>query len=180
MGGRSTIVLAVLVILVGAYLWYSETPPQPAERSMQGKPPGQESLQALHKLLDFEPADVVAVQVQRTGQSLTVQRQDSGWQGVDDPSVVNDFLHTLSDLRVLMDISVAAQSLKDYGLDPPLGTVALRVSGQAEPLILQIGERNPATTGVYVRLGESGAVVLAGALVEWEFDKLFKRLSAPT
>ena len=180
MGWRSTIVLAALVIVVGAYLWFTGMPTPPSDRpgSMQGQRPSADSVQALRKLLVFEPIDVVDLQIQRAGHTRSVQRQNGTWQGTDDPPIIDDFLHTLSELRVLMDISASAQPLADYGLDPPLGVIVLHLSGQAEPLVLQIGERNPATTGVYVRIGEGGAVVLAGALVEWEFDKLFKRLGA--
>ncbi len=180
MGWRSTIVLTGLVILVGAYLWFTDTPPTPSDRpgSMQGQRTGADSVQALHKLLVFKPVDVVDLQLQRGDRAHAVQRQNGTWKGIDDPSVVNDFLLTLSELRVLMDIPASAQSLADYGLAPPLGVIVLHVNGEAQPLVLQIGARNPATTGVYVRIGENGSVVLAGALVEWEFDKLFRRLSA--
>jgi hypothetical protein len=179
MGWRSTLVLIGLVIVVGAYLWLADGPPA-ADRagSMRGQRSGAASVQALPKLLVFEPVDVLGIQLQRAGLTRGVQRQNGTWQGIDDPSAVNDFLRTLSELRALMDISASAKELAEYGLDPPLGMIQLHVNGQAQPLVLQIGDRNPATTGVYVRRGGDGSVVLAGALVEWEFDKLFKRLGA--
>ena len=123
---------------------------------------------------------MASVQLERGGQTRRVQRQDDAWQGTEAPSAVNDFLHTLSGLRVLMNISEvpSAEELAEYGLAPPLAVIVLHVTGHSEPLVLQIGERNPATTGVYARVGENGTVVLAGALAEWEFDKLFRRLGA--
>jgi hypothetical protein len=180
MGWRSTIVLTVLVIVVGAYLRFADAPATPATRpgSAANKPPGADAVQALQKLLVFEPRDVVDLQLQRAGRTHRLHRENGTWQGIEDPSAVDDFLHSLSQMRVLMDISASAQELADYGLAPPLGVIALHVGGQAQPLVLQIGERNPATTGVYVRIGDDGAVVLAGALVEWEFDNLFRRLNA--
>lgn len=179
MGWRSTIVLTLLVIGAGAYLWFADSPTTPADQAeaMRGRPPGAGSVPTLRKLLVFEPADVVGLQLRRAGHTRTVQRQNGTWQGTEDPSVISDFLHTLSTLGVLMDIPASARELADFGLAPPLGVITLHLNGWGQPLVLQIGERNPATTGVYVRIGEDGSVALAGALVEWEFDKLFRRLS---
>ena len=176
---RGTIGLAVLVAIVGAYLWFVDTPATPPTRpgTMQGPPQSKESADALRKLLVFDPTDVAGLQLQRASHRFTLERRDGNWQGTDDPSAVNDFLHTLATMGVLMDITVSAGGLAEYGLDPPLGVITLQLNGQAQPLVLEIGERNPAITGVYVRIGADGPVVLAGALVEWEFDKLFKRLS---
>jgi len=178
MGWRGTIVLVGLVIAVGAYLWLADAPTTPAEKpGAMPRPPSAESGHALRKLLVFEPADVVDIELQRAGQTHAVQRRDDAWQGAENPVDVTDFLHTLAEMGVLMDISASSKELADYGLDPPLGIIVLHLSGGAQPLVLQIGERNPATTGVYVRIGADGPVALAGALVEWEFDKLFKHLS---
>jgi hypothetical protein len=177
MGWRSTLVLLGLVLVVGAYLWLVDTPPPPRRSDRQQ---GAESAQALPKLLAFDPADVVDMQLQRAHHTRSVQRRDGAWQGTDDPAGITDFLHTLAELRVLMDISAtaSAKELADYGLDPPLAVIVLHVNGRTAPLIVQMGDHNPATTGVYVRIGADGTVVLAGALVEWEFDNLFKRLGA--
>jgi hypothetical protein len=179
MGWRGTIVLSLLVVVVGAYIWFADSPTTPAgpPNPLQNQPPQARSAPTLRKLLVFEPAEVVGLQLQRAGQTRTVERQAGAWQGIEDPTAINDFLHTLSTLGVLMDIPTAVTELADYGLDRPRGVITLHVDGQAQPLVVQIGERNPATTGVYVRIGESGPVALAGALVEWEFDKLFRRLS---
>lgn len=178
MGWRSTIVLTLAVILIGGYLWFEDMPTTTPVRpgSIEAQPPHAEPAEAVHKLLDFQPTDVVELQLQRADQTRTVKRQGGNWQGADDPAVINDFLHSISTLGVLADIPASAKELADYGLDPPHGVIEVHLDKQAVPLILQIGDRNPPTTGVYVRFGNNGPVALAGALVEWEFDTVFKRL----
>ena len=171
---RGTIVLAVLVIAAGTYLWLAEAPVGTLDRpgGMLPQVPHEQTTPS-RPLVTFEPASVTAVELERGGKRHVLRYSDNSWLGVDDPSLVTEFLQTLVTLGALADIPVLPADLPEFGLDPPLGIVTLHLAGEAEPVVMQIGERNPATTGVYVRV--DGSVVLAGALVEWEFDKLFRR-----
>ena len=178
MGRRSTLVLLGSVVTVATYLRFADTPSAPPDRA-SGQAPGMATALAMHRLVAFDPGDVVGVQLQRMDQTRSVHRQNGTWEGIDDPAAINDFLHTLAELPVLMDISPSDRDLAEFGLAPPVGVIVLHTDTD-HPLVLQIGNRNPATTGVYVRTGENGTVVLAGALIEWEFDKLFMRLGATT
>ncbi len=176
MGSRGTAVLFALVILAAAFLWLEESrAPRPADDG-DSPPSGAATVAAMRRLLVFNPADVVSLQLERADQAHRVELRNGTWVGIDDASAVSDFLRTLAKLPVLMDIAPPGTDPADFGLAPPLGVIVL-TTGAAQPLVLQIGSRNPATTGVYVRNGENGPVVLAGALVEWEFDNLFKRLA---
>lgn len=178
MGWRGTLTLALLAIILGAYVWFG----QPAgDESMRGgeildAPPRQPTT-ALPPLLDFAPVDITAIRLQHDGRTLEVTRQDGGWRETQPPQAIEDFLRNLSHLAVLSEIPAAGGDLKDYGLQPARSLLELQ-RGDRAPLTLQIGDRNPATTGVYARVG-NGPVVLAGALVEWEFQKIFKALSTP-
>ena len=139
--------------------------------------PQRQPTAALPPLLSFTPADVTAIRLERNGRAVEATRQDGGWRQTQPPGAIEDFLRNLSQLAVLSEIPATGGDLKDYGLHPARSLLELQLRGQA-PLTLQIGDRNPATTGVYTRVG-NGPVVLAGALVEWEFQKVFKALSAP-
>jgi hypothetical protein len=178
MGWRGTAVLALLVLFTAAYLCF-EQPPQdtPATRALVfGTPPAPPPTRSAQRLLDFAPADVVTVSLEHEGVVRQTERVGGTWQGPSRPGAIDDFLHTLADLGVLMDLSADVVDLKDYGLQPPRSVLQLQLRHHSQPLVLQIGDRNPATTGVYVRIGNTGPVVLAGALVAWEFDIAFKSL----
>ena len=182
MGARGTLVLALLVVAIGAYLWLEEAPPPRAGRSPEtllGEPRGVDPNQPVRRILDFQPADVVAIRLERNGTSRDTERSGDVWSKAANPAAIKDSLQNLAQLVVLMDIPADATDLAHYGLAPPRGVLQLQVTGRSTPLVLQIGDRNPSVTGVYVRLGANGPVVLAGALVAWEFDKAFRALGPP-
>jgi hypothetical protein len=179
MGWRGTGVLALCVGLAGVLLWFEGPARQEtASRALTfaaGVAP--EPTAPTPRLLDFLPSEVVAVELEHGGLTRTAHRDGDTWEGTNASSVVNDFLHNISGLGVLAEIPAAPADLKDYGLEPPQSVLVLQLRDRAQPLVLQIGDRNPATTGVYVRIGDNGPVVLAGALVTWEFDKAFNGLA---
>jgi hypothetical protein len=178
MGWRGTAVLAVTAVVLGIYLWFEQTPHNnaPGSRGTLGAPWRQPTA-PMQPLLKFTPAEVTAIRLDHGGRTVETERRGGGWRRTEPPGAIDDFLQNLKQLAVLSEIPASAGDLKDFGLQPAQSILQLRLRGRA-PLVLQIGDRNPATTGVYVRIGE-GPVVLAGALVEWEFEKAFRALSAP-
>jgi len=179
MGVRGTLVLALLIVAVGAYVWLEEVAPEAPGRStdaLLGEPKAFDPNKPVRHLLEYQPADVLSIWLERDGNIRETERSGETWTTTSTPGAINDFLANLAQLAVLMDIPAGAAELRDYGLDPPHSVVRLQTRGQPTPLVLQIGDRNPSVTGVYVRVGESGPVLLAGALVAWEFDKAFRAL----
>lgn len=180
MGWRGTAILALVIVVVGAYLWFDKAPPeQPgAPSALFGEPPPREPTKPVQHLLDFTPADVIGVELEHGGEMRQTERSSAGsWHAAPaDSRAIDDFLGNLAQLGVLSEISAGPDELTEYGLQPPKSVLRLQLRGHAVPLILEIGDHNPATTGVYVRIGESGPVALAGALVAWEFDKAFRAL----
>ncbi len=175
MGWRGTIVLAVLVVIFTAYLWH-EGPPAHDERPAFEEITPRTPTTPMRHLVEIDPAEVVGVEVDSHGETRSAQRIDSGWQGAANPNAITDMLQNLAQLGVLMDIPSNPGELQDYGLERPHSELRLQLRNASTPLVLQIGDRNPATTGVYVRLGKSGPVVLAGALAAWEIEKAFNAL----
>jgi len=178
-GWRGTLVLAVLVIAAGVYVWFENAGGRP-DLSAGAPPvgvPTREPTHAFDPVLTVAPADISRVTLQRDGEQRVSQRQNARWTGVSPADAVDEFLANLTQLGVLATIPAGDTELGDYGLAPPHAVVELsRADGRATTL--QIGDRNPATTGVYVRR-DGGKVMLAGALLDWEVDKLFKALSGP-
>jgi len=178
MGWRGTVVLLVLIVAAGTWLWLESTPPVTLRPdALSGNQSGREAPPPIEHVLDFDPAAVVGVRLERAGEIRHSEREGGEWHGVENPTLLDDFLHTLSTIGVLSEIPADQAGLEEYGLHPPHSIVELRLRGQQAPLVLQIGDRNPPTTGVYVRAGDNPRVVLAGALVTWEFEKAFKILA---
>lgn len=176
MGWRGTIVLALLIAVVGTYVWFDTGWKPTTIRTADGEAPAPAPTPVVPPLITVKPTDVVGIELAHAGKTLAARRDGTIWKGAKKSDAIDDFLKNLNQLGMLMKIPEGVNDLKDYGLQPPHSVVRLLLKGQAAPVILQIGDRNPATTGVYVRLGENGPVVLAGALLVWEFEKAFQAL----
>jgi len=177
MGWRGTIVLAVVVLIAGAYLWVAEAPkPLSPENppSLLGEPLLRDPSKFV-ALIPFKPGDVEALEVRHGQAHLTATRTAEGWQSSPDQAPIDAFLNNLTELGRVMQIPATANALQDYGLEAPQSVVKLRLRGTDRPLTVEIGDQNPAGTGVYVRIDGQGPVILAGALLTWELDKLFRR-----
>jgi hypothetical protein len=178
MGWRGTAGLAVMAVILGIYLWFEQPPGRGVPRAGDTlSAPRRQPTAPAQPLLEFTPAEVTGIRLDHGGRTVEAQRRAGGWRSTEPPGAIDDFLHNLTQLAVLSEIPTTTGDLKDFGLQPAQSILRLQVRHRG-PLVLQIGDRNPATTGVYVRVGD-GPVVLAGALVEWEFEKAFRALSAP-
>ena len=85
---------------------------------------------------------------------------------------VGEFLSSLGGLVRLVDIGTAAEvSLSEFGLSPP-GDRVLLEDGDGGRTEILLGDRNPPLTGIYVEVMPGGDVVLVGAVLLLEIDKL--------
>lgn len=170
MTARTTVLLLFLIAVVGGFLWWEQST-SPAGR-------GAGPSDATRPIFDLAPDDVVQIQLKRDGETREATRTPKGWP----VPAIGDFLSALTSFGILVEISSAPEHAGEYGLRPPRAVATLYLSGGRSPLLLQIGDHNPPATGVYVRVGTEGQIGLAGALVDWEFEKAFRALgtsSAP-
>jgi hypothetical protein len=125
-------------------------------------------------LVRIDPQATREVAVIEGETRLELVRGQHGW-GIrpgpgEDPMVterVNGFLETLAGTTRLVEIG--ERPLAEFGLDPPRGQVILRNGGEVK---IAIGDRNPPLTGLYVQVLPGPSVVMVGAVLLWEFDKL--------
>lgn len=172
MSNRVTTILVVLLLLAGAALYYEGFRPQ-------GATPPQETAAAIEerskpRLFEVDAAQVERIVLRANNTQRVSLRQGEEWTGPA-PALVAEFLRDLSTLRLLSELDAGPDDLKQFGLDPPRGVVELQLRGQAQALQMEIGTRNPSTTGVYVRL-QGSRLGVAGALIEWEIQRLFQKL----
>jgi hypothetical protein len=180
MGWRGTVALAVALVVAAAYA-YVDLASQDGELTLESifepsspTPPGR----GVRPVLVFEPGDVVAVVVRRGDQETRIARSGAAWAGVTPPDAVDEFLANLAGLSQILTLEVPAGELADHGLDPPRSTVTLERRGAA-PLSLRVGGHNPPATGVYVQIDGRSEVILTGALLLWEVDKIAKAARGP-
>ncbi|HWP67203.1 MAG TPA: DUF4340 domain-containing protein [Candidatus Limnocylindria bacterium] len=155
---RGTLVLYAVLAVLAAYLLIVP-PPAP--------PPGPESLLGV----PVESADTI--EIAWPDAAVRFRRSDGSWRsdaGAVAPAAIDELLEALAMLRPTENLG-APQEPADYGLDARATRVVVSAAG--EPVAsLEVGDRNPAWTGVYVRRTGSNDVVVVGALLHWELEKL--------
>ena len=83
-----------------------------------------------------------------------------------------DVVDALRALRPLSVVDPAPLAPDDYGLGAGARRLRL-VATDGRPLLsLDVGDRNPAGTALYVRRDGAPEVLLVGAQLAWELDKL--------
>jgi hypothetical protein len=154
---RGTLGLAVLLALLVAYL-VATPPPAGPERDATA--------------LLTPPLDgATRIEIAQAGRVTELVRRDGRWNVPGVP----DLLDALASLRVLAVI--------DPGTDPAsygfgADAMRLRVSAEGRELVaIEVGAMNPAETGVYVRRSTQRPVLLIGALLRWELEKVRRVVS---
>ncbi|HZP43040.1 MAG TPA: DUF4340 domain-containing protein [Candidatus Binatia bacterium] len=160
---RGTVFLVLVLAALGAWLWLSRAP-RPASA-----PPAA-------PLLRVPAADVARVELAEGDERVVAVRRDGAWADAAgrawDAAVVADLIETLRGLAPIMVVDAAPADPADYGLGPGATRLALAGARGERLLALDVGERNPAWTGLYVRVDDARAVVLVGAVLRWEMEKL--------
>jgi hypothetical protein len=162
MTARGTTALYAVLLILAALVWLTTPGPETA-----GGPRG---------LLDVESRERVArLEWEEADRRTELVRDDHGWSDGHgrrfDGGEVDELLEALATVHPLTTIQVGAGDAKGYGMVPPRRLRLL----DAERRVLfdiAIGRRNPAATGLYVRLNGSDDVLLVGALLDWELAKL--------
>ena len=165
--------VGILLTLV-AYIWVAEIQPrrQPRVREDAG---------ASAPLLPEPPGAVARVALEERGARLTAVRHEHAW--VDEhgrawsSDAVSGLVTALGSLRPVMVVESDPVEPAEYGFGPDAARLEVSAEGGRRLLALELGEQNPSATGVYARIGGQREVVLVGALLRWELDKL--REAAP-
>jgi hypothetical protein len=148
---RGTVGLAVVLAMLIAYLRLTAPAPGPvADTATRLTPP-----------LDA----ATHIVVDGGGRKIEITRNEGRWNAPGAP----DFLAALASLQVLAVIDDAEP--ESYGFAPD--ATHLRVDDGAKALVeIEVGAMNPAETGLYVRRVGQRPVLLVGALLRWELEKL--------
>jgi hypothetical protein len=161
MTARGTVaLLAVLAALLG----YVTMVDRPSVRPTDVAP-----------LLTVPPAQATRVEIVWPEARLLGVRRDGEWRDERErglPSgLVDDLLSALATVRPIETLTASAAAASEYGFGAKATTVAVAAAGN--PLLaLEVGDRTPSWTGVYVRRSGAPDVLVVGALLHWELAKL--------
>lgn len=150
MNTRGLLVASILAALVGAGVWWSLSD----EKAKEGKP---EVKADAPRLLDLKEADFIRVELKRASDSLTLERQGSGWRitapaaYAADSDAVSGLLSNLGSLNADKIVDDKPADLGQYGLAAPPLTLAFTTKDKKSRQ-LKIGDSAPMSGGYYAQL----------------------------
>lgn len=151
---KSTLALVVVALaVVGSVYWFEFK-----------KAPTQETT-TNPAVFHFQPEDVSSVTFSRTGQTIVVNRQGTGWQITQpiqtraDSSTINSLLSAVSLSHSSRSLTASAAQLKTFGLAPPALTLGFKLkNGQQHQL--KIGDTDFSGDSSYAQASQADQVLL--------------------
>jgi len=167
-GGRSFVILLIVAVGLGAYIYFVESKRDPSGASVVTG----------EKVFAIETGSIEEVLIQSTsGEQTRVRRAGDGWQIVEpatleaDTSAVASLVSTLESLQSDRTVDEHPGSVEPYGLAPPRLTVAFKVTGETDERQLLIGERTPTGSDLYAQVGGDPKLILIASYIEDSLDK---------
>ena len=129
------------------------------------------------RVLQFNPQEVVRVEIMYEGENLICQRMPEGWKVEPEMKQLRtggmaDFLQSLEGLIEIGEVADGLTRLSEYGLDRPTTSISLLFE-DGNSRTLTLGSYNPGRTSVYTQVDDTPRVVLVGSVIRWEVRKLF-------
>jgi hypothetical protein len=168
-GGRSFLILLVVALGLGAYIYFVESKREPA---------GDAAIVKKDRVFTVESAGLEELEVHAaSGETTTLRKKNGLWEMVapepsaTDASEVGSLLSTIESLEVQSVVDEKPASAADFGLEPPRITVAFKAAGAAAPTRLQIGRKTPTGGDVYARVEGQTRVFLISGYLEDSLNK---------
>jgi hypothetical protein len=162
----STIILLVLAVGLGAYLYFIDAK----------KPVTDEN--AKQKVFTADATKVDQLEVKSaTGDVTVLKKEKTGWTIVKpaampaDQNNASDVAASVASLEQDRVVDENAADLKTYGLEPPRIEVTFNVAGEKEPKRLLVGDKTPTGMGLYAKLPNTKRVFLIGNGLETSLNR---------
>jgi hypothetical protein len=167
--GRTTLLLLIVALGLGAYIYFVESERDPASERAEPR-------DRVFEGLDAERLEEIRVR-SSAGESTTLRRENDRWRIVDpveadaDQAEASSIATTLTSLDVQRVVDEAPAALDQFGLDDPRIEVAFRQEGDDEPRTLLLGSRTATGGDMYAKLAASPRVFLVNAYLDSTFDR---------
>ncbi len=146
-GGRSFLILLVIALGLGAYIYFVESKRTPSDTPKKDKV----------FTADTSKIDTIEVHA-ASGETTTIKKNGTDWQIVApeamdaDASTVSSLVSTLESLEVNRVVEDNPASVKDFGLEPAKYSVAFKLAGDSTFHRLNVGDKTPTGADLYARV----------------------------
>ena len=165
---RNTLILAVLLAALGAYLYFVESK-QIAKESKK------------EKIVDVDVDAVTAVTLAYPDREIALQKTDTGWRltkpvdAAADDLTVKNLIRAVADAEVKKTIDDPPQDLTQFGLASPAVTVTISTKDATLPA-LKVGKTTAVSFSTYVQRADQPKIYLTGSAFHTGMDKQPKDL----
>lgn len=163
-GLRSFLGLFVILIALGAYLYFVESKREPGGAEKRDK------------VFTVEADAIEEITIKSdSGERTTLRKTGGNWQVVEplatepDSAEVSGLTSNISNLEVQRVIDENPPDLAEYGLADPRIEVTFTAAGQARRLL--IGRKTPPGTDLYAKLGDQPRVFLISSYLDSTFNR---------
>lgn len=167
MRARYTVILALLLVALGAYLYFVESKRIAAEGKKD-------------RVLTLVPEDATRITLTYPDDSeVVLELREGSWRltkpvdAVADDITVKDLLRTIADTEVVKTIDDPPTDLAQFGLAEPMVTVTVTAKDQVLPA-LKVGKKTTVSSLTYAQRADHAKIFLAGAGFHNGMDKHFK------
>jgi hypothetical protein len=150
---RNTAILAAIVVLVGAYLYFVERPA--VEREAEKK-----------TLVAFAPEDATGIVLEYPDRTIELAEREGAWVIVKpreleaDQTAVKSLLRATAEAELKRVVEEKPGDVAKFGLSPPAATIRIRLGEGKSVPALAVGDSTPIGFNAYVRRGDEPAVLL--------------------
>lgn len=168
---RSTLVLLLLLVGLGAYVYWVEVPKSEEEAKKK-------------TLFEFKADDVTEVSLVYADSEIVLKKAGEDWRLIKpldtaaDATTVKNLINAIAEAEVKKTFDDAA-NLAQYGLDPPFAKVTVKLKDKDLPTVL-VGKSTPVGFSAYVKRVDEPKVVLTTAAFRSGMDKKVKDLRDKT
>jgi hypothetical protein len=164
-GGRSLLVLLVLALGMGAYIYFVESEREPS------------GTETKDKAFSVAAADITELTIRSSStQTATLQRGESGWSLVApvaapaDSATVESIVSSLESMEIERVLDDNPAALAQFGLEVPPVLVTFKTASGASHQ-LSLGIDTPTSSGMYARVDDNPRLLIVPAFLKTTFDK---------
>ncbi|HUI27566.1 MAG TPA: DUF4340 domain-containing protein [Candidatus Kryptonia bacterium] len=169
---RSTLILLVIALGLGAYVYFVEF--QKAAQEAKKK-----------TLFEFKADDAIDVTLTYPDREINAHKGDSGWRltkpidSAADDTALHNLVGAIADCEVKKDLDNPQADLSTYGLDKPFVKVKVRLKDKELPTIL-VGKNTPVGFSTYISRDDDNKIRLVNSAFRSGMDKQVKDLRDKT
>jgi hypothetical protein len=162
-GGRSFVVLLVVALGLGAYIYFVES-----RKDLTSPVAKKDKLFTAVESGKIEEIEVHAA----AGEVTRLKKSGDKWQIVAplaadaDSNEISTLASTLESTEVQRVLDEQPKSVKDFGLEPARFSVAFRQTGETAMRRLDIGAKNPTGSDLYARVDGQPRLLLLSSSIE--------------